>query len=567
MKSIFDFKTSNKDLEGSNQGLSNYRYQEVQSLRSVTGTNFPDGEIVYRWGSGGNKYWIPAKSYLKVRLQLRDENGLPIQQLDNLIYSMNTVPQMFQSMSFKIADQTVCALTQNLSQVDTMKNRMTKSAGWLNSIGHSRNYWHHSYAERERKMLTAGGNHINGGLNPYKGFSEIVQEAKIDNDDEFTISLVSAASNQYLLTFSDTNNADLDLTLISGFTIGDIITIEHNETVNGPTNSHIARIKYSGTVTAITSTTIQFIPSSSVVSSIGPVALTVAAAAQFQLNIYRGGFWSEASSSLSQVQDFEWTPSLPIFDSQRAIPCAGTKQEFTLTPFSEGQWQKNIIESRGADKLLTTEFTVSVLDMRFYILTCDSNNIPADWTMLLDMNEIQCQSSPITSINQQQSMDVISSTYGISMAFQDRAATTNTLYPMTKFTIRDNLEQQLQRYYIRYEYQVPTPDFEGALSISTQTDTLTDLYSRTKIYDGSEYRELPETIEEYKSRGMYVFHPFPKTASSRNTRVYVQVNFGTLTDSTATEQEPFLLLFSHSKKVVELTIKNGTIVQVLPIDS
>ena len=56
--------------------------------------------------------------------------------------------------------------------------------------------------------------------------------------------------------------------------------------------------------------------------------------------------------------------------------------------------------------------------------------------------------------------------------------------------------------------------------------------------------------------------PFPKTASSRNTRVYTQTEF---TDLVGTN--PRLLLFQHYLKVVVCSVVNGRIVNVLPIDA
>jgi hypothetical protein len=148
---------------------------------------------------------------------------------------------------------------------------------------------------------------------------------------------------------------------------------------------------------------------------------------------------------------------------------------------------------------------------------------------------------------------------------------------MSKFLIRDEIQRNLERYYIRYEWQSPTPDFEGELvrlgdgNTSSddlgKRDLLRDLYLRTKIYDGSYFMENPESLEKYRSRGMYIHHPFPKSASSKNTRCYVQVNFSSLNDKDGNAQEPFLLLFSHYKKVVVLNVQNGRIIGVNPIDT
>ena len=150
----------------------------------------------------------------------------------------------------------------------------------------------------------------------------------------------------------------------------------------------------------------------------------------------------------------------------------------------------------------------------------------------------------------------------------------DTKYAISKFNIRDNIETNLKRYYIRYEGQVPQPDFESelnkfALTNDMGTDKLDskngllDLYNRSNLYTGQYFNEGgAETLEEFLERGLYIYHPFPKTASSRNTRVYTQTEF---TDLVGTN--PRLLLFQHYLKVVVCSVVNGRIVNVLPIDA
>jgi hypothetical protein len=568
MKSIFDLKTKNSELSSANQGLSNYKFQEVQSLRSIVGSNFPDGEIVFRWTYGSSKYWIPNKSYLKIRLALTNSNGSRIQVSDAITYAMNTVPLLFQASQYKISDMTVCSITQNLPQIDTLKNRMYKSDAWLQSIGQSNNNWCHSYAKRERNMFMSGGHNINF-LNPYRRWSEILADASIIVTN--TVSVLPSDTGEYKMTFAvGTPN----LTLIKGLQVGDIVEYQ---TIDDATTNR--RLKSAGVITKIETLVITFLP---FLNAHQQVAIAVTPGL-FEMNLHRHDFYDEDYSQNAQEVELIWFPTLSIFDSvKHAIPCGSTKQEFTLTPFPDTVYQKNAIESRKRDvnNSLTggdDTFLLTVKDMRFYILTCDSNKIQDNFDFMLDLNEIQCQSTPITSIQQQQSLDVISSTNGITLAFQDSAVLNNSLYSMTKFKIRDEIELNLTRYYIRYSGQVPQPDFEGELKIIGtgntalldigKRDRLKDIYNRTKIYDGTFFTEQPESLEVYRSRGMYIYHPFPKTASSKNTRVYVQVNFSSLNDSEGAQQQPFLLLFSHYKKAVVLNVSNGRIIGVQPYNA
>ena len=119
--------------------------------------------------------------------------------------------------------------------------------------------------------------------------------------------------------------------------------------------------------------------------------------------------------------------------------------------------------------------------------------------------------------------------------------------------------------------QVPQPDFEGIndINFNGETDTTSSIYVRTMMYTNLVFKETPETLNEFRSRGFYIHHPFPKTATDRSTRVYIQTRFktGTIGDSTDDKIKPFMLLFSHYKKVIICTVENGKIVKVTPIDA
>jgi hypothetical protein len=572
MKSIFDLRTKNSDLSSANQGLANYKYQELTSLRNVQGGKFPDGEITFRWSYGSNKYWIPCKSYVKATVRLTKADGSRLTMSDNLTWGMNTVPLLFQSSQYKIADQTVCSVTQNLAQVDTLKNRMYKSDGWLQSAGQSLNNWSHSYKKREQNMFSAGGNDLNGAMVPFYKWADVVSELTILPADSISIvaDAVNGGNDTYVLTLTDSATSGQDWRNL-GLQPGDVIWYVTNVTApTGNTN----RSASSGVITEVDALTITFIPHNG--ASVLPNAAI--STSNTVINFLRHDFYDEDGSLNAHEVELFWKPTLSVFDSvKHAMPCGATKQEFTLTPYPDSVYQKSCIESRGSDKQSGVDFKMEVLDLRFYILTCDSNRIEDNFDFLLDLNEIQCQSTPITSTNQEQSLDVISSTNGISMAFQDSNSLNSTLYSLSKFRIRDKLELNLTRYYIRYEYQAPQPDGKSELVLIGdgntsnndigKRDLMKDFYVRTKIYDGTLNMEQPESLEVYRNRGMYIYHPFPKTSSSKNTRVYVQVNFSSLTDNNDDEQEPFLLIFSHYKKIVKLSVVNGRIVGVLPVNA
>ena len=446
----------------------------------------------------------------------------------------------------------------------------------MNTAGQSLNQWKTNYREREKELTSLGGLLPEYRIGWYITATEFYAAANVQIGTDSVAYTPQADTANVNLVYTDAAVADRikfrgDASgtgdLVGGLKIGDIIYY----TVGSIPDAGVILSIQSASDSDIDGNTENVIVIRRNRRNIGPVGTALVNGSDFQIQSFHRANrdYEQNTRDLTTIQ-LCWCPPLSVFDLQNVIPCAGTKHEITLTPYPDTVFQKNIIESRGTDKThgASGDFLFEIIDMRLYILTCDSNTIQDNFEFMLDLDEVQCQTQPIISLTQQHTLDVVGSCNGIAIAFQDEAARTNTLYPLSKFKIRDDLELNVTRYYIRYEGQVPQPDFDGELSLVNRTDTLLDIYNRTKIYDGSMFKDSVETVEEYRNRGMYIYHPFPKTASSRNTRVYTQVNFSSLTaDQQSTQTNPLLLLFQFYKKVVVCKVSNGRIIQVTPIDA
>ena len=561
MKSIFDLKTKNSDLVSANQGLTNYKYSEIQSLKSISGTNFPQGQITYRWTYGNQTWWVPNKSYLRISCRLSKFDGTPLNANDKIALNMNAAPHLFQTAQFKIADMTVSAITQHLAQVDTLKTRQNQSRQWLETVGKATNNWAPSFYERANRN---GGveldlNHTEPFLtfetlsaNPGAGFqgltanpTDITKTADGFHRFQFNTGITTGAN--FILQKGD--YISVKVGALDDYYIGQLMDWDLNlNTIDLRFNSSVVNA----------------------VNMIGGGQPVIT----FESAFVGRNHFGKSSDNIMNF-DLIWKPTLSVFDLEHALPCAGTAQELNLTPWPEGNYQKQIIQSLGIDADLAADFNFEVSDMRLFLLTCDSNPIQNNMEFMLDLREIQCNKSIISSTNQQTSVDVIGSCNGITIAFQDQATAENTVYPASLFTIREHLETKLQRYYIRYSGQVPQPDFEGELekyNISADQlnskNGLLDIYNRSNLYTGQHFNVGgAETWEEFMERGLYIYHPFPKTASSRNTRVFTQTQFSTLTTKDNTLTNPALCLFQHYLKVVVISVVNGRIVNVLPIDA
>ena len=60
--SIFSLITDPDQLSSANDGVSDYKFLEVQPTRDVTGNSFPNGLFRMEWENSGTQWWIPSRS-------------------------------------------------------------------------------------------------------------------------------------------------------------------------------------------------------------------------------------------------------------------------------------------------------------------------------------------------------------------------------------------------------------------------------------------------------------------------------------------------------------------------
>lgn len=167
MSSIFDLKQSAAELPSLNQGTAKLTYQQVPPTRSVTGNNFPNGSIHIRWETSGTRWWIPSRSYIRMRARLTSRTAAGVEQAiqfnDDIAPNMGLMANLFQSAEFRIADKTVSRVSDYMSQIDALEKRLGKSKAWLDAVGADLEWWEHSQAVRSQK--------ISSGLPPVGGES------------------------------------------------------------------------------------------------------------------------------------------------------------------------------------------------------------------------------------------------------------------------------------------------------------------------------------------------------------------------------------------------------------
>ena len=502
MASIFDLKTSVEELSSANQGTSRMEYDQHPPTRDVTTTNFPNGAIHFRFQTSGQKWWVPSRSYLRVRCTLAKPNAARTanEQLtldDNIAPNMGLCASLFQSAEFRINDKTISRISDFMPQVDAIETRLSKSKAHLEGIGAASNLWDVDFAKRQ-SVVTADG-----------VYNPIVVSSRTSRTQlgfDAGTNTVAIAADTGILTFAVNGGQALPNPL-------PFLPLDEIEIVVG---GAVGTVRYVVS-NVINATTIQL-------NNLQTIAVGGATAAFTRIR-------SVSSNEARGVEDFEltWTPPLSIFKIGHALPSG--KYELVLNPQTASVYQKYAIQSTGADKVPNTatagapsagsNYIFNIQDMYFYCNTVEGPRAD-DITYLLDLEQTNCQSEQFSANQQsfqQRNFDVSPSTYALTVAYQDARSGSDTRHSASIFKVSDaanavnDEELKLNRFFINYSGQnLPSPDADP--NFTATQDYTTQRYIESQIYSGALFDTGGgEDIQTYHDRGAYYYFAWPRKQS------------------------------------------------------
>ena len=409
MSFIFSLKTDARQLELGNQGLSNMKYDQIAPTRDATTTNFPNGEINFKFDVGGGKWFVPQRSYLRIRCQISRGDNTSLLESDNVAPAMNMMSNLFQSAEFKINGKTISRVSDFMGQVSSLKYRLDKSASWLDSVGNSTNFWD-NHNSRKADVCADGLYH----------------------DDVFETSWgnlgFAVATDRISYTHATTRLAFDNGT--------DGVGVGFDVRTKFPIGSRIKVLGAFGNLVANDEMLVTGHQSGNVLRVQSALAADVAAE-NIQLERLTEGASSALRVNARRVSNVEiiWTPPLSIFDIEGGIP-GSASCELTLTPQSSNTYQLLAIESTGATKTtgaLATDVKFSVQNLYFYTNIISGPRIENS-TYLLDLEQIACQASVVNNTDfAQHSFHVSPSTYALSVAIQDGRVGSDTRASASRF--------------------------------------------------------------------------------------------------------------------------------------
>jgi hypothetical protein len=526
---IFDLPKGPGELPSMNSGMSKSIYEQRSTTRNVQNTSFPGASIHIPFELSGQQWWVPSKSYIRLRCKLTDAAGTgSLTTTDQIAPNMGLAANLFQSGEFRIGGQPISKVGNFFPQVDALQTRLSQSKAWLDTVGAGTNFWQSSVNERIQEISSDG------------------LDAKQAGEYEVTPQLsmgyaataeVAIALDTGVVTFSVGANPDTDVNWV----VGDVIEIDFGGTI-GTIRSNVTAVPVGAKTMTISYNT------------------TAIAADLYVFRRYR-------RVSSRRVREFEviWQPkSLSIFNTEYALP--GGKYEMVLNPESASVYKQRAIESLFDSKTAGAgnDFDFSVEEMHLYTAMVDSKRMDNS-SYFLSLDEMTCQvDDAFQSALTQRNFHVNPSTYALSLAFQDNAATTtDTRYSASKFKTASDHELNLIRMYLQYDGQKkPQIDADPSYVPGSAKDYTVQRYTDSLINSGSFFDQGgAETLKEWRERGAYYHFQWPRDGTSGATRV--QANF----EFSAAGASNSVLLFAHHRQIVHVTITDGRIVNVQAQDA
>lgn len=543
---MFNLKTDPSQLSSANGGVGDMRYVQYSPTRDITGNSFPNGSQYIKFTTSGRKWWVPKRSYIRMRLQIKDGQGNILEKFDNIAPNMNLVANLFQSMELKINGQVVSRLSDYVPQIDTLHKRMTKSKSWLDSTGATTCLLQPSFVDRQAVVISDGLEQ-SGDFVYSRAASLQVGNANVGT----TLSFLDLATPNQVQILA---NGQLRFTANGGTAIPDLTTylqIGDQLAINDGAEKIRKIVGFLTTVT--TNDTIV------VDTTVGN--LTAQAAANLVAQV-RNISTSPKQSRQADALELIWQPCLSVFNLNHALPSGS--YELVLVPQTSTVYKSFAVESKYIDKLVgvgADNFSIDVVDMFLYVCEVEGPRVD-NMSYYLDLDEINCQRRDLQQATGllQEEFTVSPSTYALTLAFQDaRAGSSQTRYSQSKFKINPNSaaesESKLTRMFLKYAgMNKPQPDADPSYKVGSAEDYQVQRYGDSMLYAGTYFSQGGcETIQEWRERGPFYHFAWPKEQSDRSTRVNANYQFAQAISNGT------VLLFSHFKKAALIQIENGVV--------
>ncbi len=533
-----------------------YSTRKIVPQSNSNGSAFGNSTVNFRWSTSGNAYTMLDRSFIVVNSSAWAQsnageaaasggvNPCAVQPSvqKNIALSYNFGNNLFQGYELKAGAFSLDNVNQNAPQCSVAMKRLQRSGAWAERFGKSAENLDVPFDDRRADIS-------------YNGFKE---EGHAYGNSTVAGTGTIAATNAGVLTGG---GGSLFLT----------------ELVPGD------RVIMTGGAQSGAELVISTVTSNTAGTAGGP-----------RIAIGAGAFLIQRPANLrptaqaNKNQHCFQPNALGVWASGQALPPC--EYELILRPFAAPQYKQCALESettaltvpssgvKGFNNDMTNfDADFSVDDM--YLVLCIAERFeraPEKQNVVFDIPVINCQPRQIdggASITE--SFTVSKSTHGLGVALQDLAAGNDTRYSPSKFIAGTDFKDQegLTRLQISFDgstrpspeadYQITPPPatLSGGVDKSLYWSYVNREINDLSLYDsGGSYSDY----EDSKELGPFNYFNWPRMGTSVSTSVDVRVSYDAFAAGAVKQN---LLLFSLSRRVVEMSLENGLITAFVSQDA
>lgn len=545
MSSVFDLAQSAQELPSLNHGMAKLTYNQIAPMRTIVGDAFPNGKIIFKWDTSGNLWWIPVKSYLRMRLEITKAGGAPLDATDDIAVNMGGMSNLWQKASVLMNKKTVSAVNQFFPQTEMLAKRLDKSGKWMNSVGEDLEYLSPYYKDRHSAI-------INDGVYDYH-----------ENEAKSSKSAIPMAITANTLDAGFLAVATLDITAVGvgTFAAGGTTTLLDVGDVIAPNTvgAYVLGERYQ--VTEIVDG-VDF----HVIRLDAPIAARGAQVVA-GFTIEKKKYQPSNRAKLRSGVELIWRPScLGLFNVTHGIP--SSQFELRLEPESVNVYKKKLVQSLLADKApgAGNDYDINVVDMYLYTAVVEGPAVD-NLSYFMSLDNIRCQVENIVAGGFQTKVFVVNqNANALTVAFQHQdLSVTNHADSILK-TESPNTEDALSGELLLNRFQIT---FDGETKPDEQADPeykspdgyFMNRYAENQLYSGGYFDPYAgESFNEWVERGPYFYFPYPRDGNAKSENVTVKYGFSSQLLNAN------VLLFDHSPSMVSVNIENGLPINTTVVD-